>query len=254
VDTTATDAPAHGAPIPRLQVAVGRSLAPLWLPLAVGVMYFVRGWRIADAAPLRREYQRLRRESDAPLLVCANHLTLVDSALIAWALGSPWWYMRHFSALPWNLPERANFTRSIWQRIAVYLMKCLPITRGGERGEVAEVLAQFTALLASGEVGLLFPEGGRSRTGRVDLEAATYGVGRVVKSLPGCRVLCVYLRGEHQSDWSDLPPRGDVFHASLSCFEPHSERSGLRGSLEIGHQILTRLDEMERRHFEARAA
>lgn len=233
---------------------VGRILAPLWLPAAVAAMYFGRRWRLANAAETRREYRRLLSESRAPLLVCANHLTLVDSALIAWSLGSWWWYLLHFSTLPWNLPERANFTRSIWQRVAVYLMKCLPITRGGERGEVADVLAQFTALLASGEVGLLFPEGGRSRTGRIDLEAATYGVGRVVKALPGCRVLCVYLRGEKQADWSELPARDDVFHASLSCFTPHSERAGLRGSMEIGQQILSHLDQMEKRYFEEQAA
>ena len=38
---------------------------------------------------------------------------MVDSALIAWALGSPLWYVRHFAALPWNMPERRNFARSL---------------------------------------------------------------------------------------------------------------------------------------------
>ena len=62
---------------------------------------------------------------------------MVDSAIIAWALGSPGWYLRHFSALPWNVPERRNFAASPSQRVLVYLMKCVPITRGGDRAEVA---------------------------------------------------------------------------------------------------------------------
>lgn len=240
--------------MPRLQLILGRLFAPIWLPLAAAAMRFGAGWRIARVGEVRREYRRLRAESRAPLLVCANHLTLVDSAVIAWALGSIWWYVVNFDALPWNIPERANFAVSWWQRVLVYLMKCLPIPRGGERGEVAEVLTQFTSLLAEGEVGLVFPEGGRSRSGVVQVDATTYGVGRVVKALPGCRVLCVYVRGEGQTSWSDYPARGERFHVALSCFEPRPERGGLRGTVEITQQILARLAEMERRYFEQAAA
>ena len=106
-------------------------------------------------------------------------------------------------------------------------------------------LARVTWLLERGDVVLLFPEGGRSRSGRVELDSAAYGVGRVVKALPGCRVLCVYLRGEHQEGWSDLPRRGERFHARLAEIEPKSDRTGLRGSLEIARQIVARLSEME---------
>lgn len=247
----ARDLPASPPPsAPRLQLLTSWLLSPLWLPLAAAAMRFGAGWRIVDVREVRREYRRLRAESKAPLLVCANHLTLVDSAVIAWALGSTWWYLAHFDSLPWNIPERANFARSRWQRLLVYLMKCLPIPRGGARGEVAGVLAQFTSLLAEGEVGLVFPEGGRSRSGRVQADPATYGVGRIVKALPGCRVLCVYARGERQKSWSDYPARGERFHVGLSCFEPHIERGGLRGTLEVTRQILARLAEMERRYFE----
>ena len=121
------------------------------------------------AEEARREFRRLRSESRAPLLVCANHLTMVDSAVIAWALGAPWWYVRHFAALPWNLPERTNFADRGGSACSCLLMKCLPIdARRRPRGEVGRVLSRFTALLAHGEVGLIFPEGGRSRSGRVE--------------------------------------------------------------------------------------
>ena len=232
-----------------MQRRIAHLLSPLWLPLLAVAMRWGMGWRIANARRMRRAYRQLRRKSSGPLLICANHLTMVDSALVAWALGAPWWYVLNFDALPWNVPERANFARTWWQRAAVYLMKCIPIHRGGERGELAGALAHFTSLVATGDVGLIFPEGGRSRSGRIDPAASTYGVGRIVKALPGCRVLCLYLRGEGQTSWSRLPARGEVFHASWSVLEPHTEQKGLRGSLDITQQIVVRLAEMEQRYL-----
>ena len=227
------------------QRRVSRLLSPLWVPLAVAVMSHGMGWRVENARELRERYRRLRAESRAPLLVCANHLTLVDSFLVAWALGSPLYYLRHYAALPWNLPEERNFAASWWSRALVYVMKCLPIRRGADRKEGALVLARLAHLLARGEVGLVFPEGGRSRSGRVEVDAAAYGVGRLVKAVPGCRVLCVYLRGARQESWSDLPRRGERFRAALGTLEPKSDSAGLRGSLEIARQIVGRLAELE---------
>jgi 1-acyl-sn-glycerol-3-phosphate acyltransferase len=229
------------------QRRVGRLLSPLWVPLAAAAMALGRGWRVENARETRARYRRLRRESRAPLLVCANHLTLVDSFLVAWALGSPLWYLRHYASLPWNVPEERNFAATRTSRALVYVMKCLPIRRGADKREAARVLARLAHLLASGEVGLVFPEGGRSRTGRVDPEAAAFGVGRLVKAVPGCVVLCVYLRGARQHTWSDYPVRGERFRASLSLLEPKSDAGGLRGSLEIARQIVGRLAEMEQR-------
>jgi 1-acyl-sn-glycerol-3-phosphate acyltransferase len=207
-------------------------------------------WTIVGRDAVRAEYHRIRRQP-GPLLLCANHLTLVDSAIVAWALDSPLHYVWDFSRLPWNLPERRNFADNPLNRVLVYLMKCVPITRGSSREEVGRVLAKVTWLLEKGETVLLFPEGGRSRSGRVEVNAATYGAGRIVHALGGCRVLCVYLRGEHQRTWSDLPARGERFHVFLDCFEPKSERPGLRGSLEISRRILERLAALEERFFAA---
>lgn len=234
----------------RRQIRIGRWLSPLWVPLAVGAMRWGLGWRVENARELRDAYQLLRAESAAPLLICANHLTLVDSFIVAWAIGSPGFYLRHYDALPWNLPEHANFASSFWSRIAVYLMKSVPIRRGSARAEVAATLERFTWLLRQGDAGLIFPEGGRSRSGRVEPESAAYGVGRVVKALPGCRVLCVYLRGEHQESWSAFPVRGEHFKGSLATLEPKSDRSGLRGSLEIARQIVAKLADLERGHID----
>jgi 1-acyl-sn-glycerol-3-phosphate acyltransferase len=235
-----------------LQREVGRLLAWLWIPLVVGVLRLGMGWRIEGAREARRRFRQLRRGSPGGLLVCANHLTMVDSFVIAWALAPAWWYVVHYGSVPWNTPERENFARTWPMRALVWLMKCIPVRRGGDRREVGLVLARIAWLLGRGEAALIFPEGGRSRTGRVDTAATTYGVGRVARAHPGTRVLCVYLRGERQETWSDLPARGESFRVRVSELEPKSERRGLRGSLEVSQQVLAKLAEMEREHFDGR--
>ena len=235
-----------------VQRAIGRLLSAAWIPATVAVMRFWLHWRIEGMAAARRSYRSLRRAGDGPLLVCANHLTLIDSALVAWALGSPGWFLVHYAALPWNVPERRNFAGSLASRVLVYLMKCVPVTRGGDRRDVAAVLARLVYLLERDEVVLVFPEGGRSRSGRVEIENATYGVGRIIGELGRCRVLCVYLRGEHQDGFSDLPPRGERFHVRLACVRPTSGLEGMRRARDLSQQVVRTLAELERGHFDAR--
>lgn len=231
------------------QRAIGRLLSPLWVPLAVALMHFGLRWQIEGSAATRRQFRALVQTDDGPLVLCGNHLTLIDSALIAWALGSPGWFLTHYATLPWNVPERQNFAQSFASRILVYVMKCIPVTRGGDRDEVAAVLNRLVHLLQRGEAVLIFPEGGRSRSGRVDVENATYGVGQMIGMLPRCRVLCVYLRGEHQHSWGDLPPRGERFRVRLECLQPTSDLKGLRAARDVTHQIVHTLGRLEQQHF-----
>ncbi len=236
-----------------VQRTLGWMFAPVWLPATVAVMRFGFGWRIEREGMVeaRRTYRALRR-TGGPLLVCANHLTLVDSALVAWALGSPAWFLAHYAALPWNVPERRNFASSLVSRLLVYLMKCVPITRGGDRTEVGRVLVRLQRLLERGEVVLVFPEGGRSRSGVVEAEQAAYGVGRLIAALPACRVLCVYLRGERQDGCGDLPARGERFHVRVEDFRPISALHGMRRARDLAQQVTQRLAVLEQEHFESR--
>ena len=227
-------------------------MAPLWVPVVAAMLRVILGYQIDGRAALRHRYADLWRTRSGPLLICANHLTMIDSALIAWALGSPWWYVRHFAAVPWNVPERQHFAASVWARVLVYVMKCLPLTRGGSRATVAATLQRFTHVLAEGDAGLIFPEGGRGRSGRVDVDAAAYGVGRIVRSLPGCQVLCVYLRGERQATYGDMPHRGDRFRVHLELLHPTSSATGVRGDRDVALQIVRQLAAMEQQHFDDR--
>lgn len=235
-----------------VQREVTRLLSPLAFPLVLLALRFGLGYRIEGHRALRRSYRRVCSEIDGPMMICANHLTMIDSFVIAWAIGSPWWYLTHFRTLPWNVPEQANFAATLPLRILIYALKCLPIQRGGQRKQVSGVLSKLAHLIANGETVLIFPEAGRSRTGRVQVESAATGVGRIYRSLSRCSVVCVYLRGECQDSFSGIPARRDRFRGAISVVEPKTDQRGVRASRDIAQQILARLADMEREHFDAR--
>jgi hypothetical protein len=235
-----------------IQREVGRIAAPFWVPLTVFSMRFILGYRIQELKEFRSKFRRLREEADAPLLLCANHLTLIDSFIIIWALVPTWRMMIHFNEIPWNTPERRNFAATWLSRILIYLAKCIPISRGGERTDVALVLNRITYLLSRGEIALLFPEGGRSRTGRVTSQSLAWGVGRIVAAVPNCRVACIYLRGHTQETWGSIPNVGDRFYAEIECIEPKSDHRGARRSRDLVNQIISQLGRMEKDYFDGR--
>lgn len=235
-----------------IQRAVSMVTSPLWLLFTVIAIRFWFRYRVADLQTVRAQYRRIRAQTDAPMLVCGNHLTLVDSFLVAWALGSASHWLVHPDELPWNTPESRNFGTNPFSRALFFLLKCIPITRGGPRDGVGAVLTRVIYLLQRGETALLFPEAGRSRTGRVDVDAAAWGVGRVIGAVPHCRVLCVYLRGRRQTTWSDFPAKGDVLDVSLVCIEPKSDAKGVRRSRDLALQVTRQLQCMEEAYFDGR--
>jgi len=235
------------------QRVVGRLAAAVWLPFVVSLMRFVFRWRIRDAGRCRSEYAKIL-EDRRPLLVVANHLTMVDSAVIGWGFGSTIDHLVRYRGLPWNVPLQRRVESSWLWRTLAYVMKCVPVPRGGDRQEVAHVLERLAHLLRSGETVLMFPESGRSRSGRVDPEATADGVGRLIKEVEGCRVLCVYLRGDAQRTWSNLPARGDTFTIATRLVEPRTALRGLRASRDLATQVVRHLVEMERDCLESRAA
>lgn len=235
-----------------MQRVVSMVTAPIWLAFTVLTIRFYFRYRIADVRAVRAQYRRIRAQSDAPMLICANHLTLVDSFLVGWALGSGFYWLRHPDELPWNTPESTNFGKTWVARSLIFVTKCISITRGGRREDIGIVLERVKYLLTKGEAALLFPEAGRSRSGRVEEAAAAWGVGRVVGGVPGCRVLCVYLRGRQQETWSDFPVRGEILDASLVCIEPKSDAKGVRRSRDLAEQVTRQLARMEGDYFDDR--
>jgi len=236
------------------QHAVHRTVAwlagPLWIPLAAGVLRFGMGYRIDDLTRIRSEFRELRERTPGPILVCANHLTLIDSFLVGWAFAGPFRHLVRFRDLPWNVPEATNFAFTWWARGLAYLGKCIPIVRGGPRADVVRVLDRIGTLTRGGELALVFPEGGRSRSGKVEIDSAAYGVGRIIGAIPACRVLCVYLRGREQETMSATPKRGERFDVELACIEPKSDHRGARRSRDLAQQVVAQLARMEQNYFE----
>ena len=104
----------------RVQRAVARAIFPIAVTAVGLALRGILGYRIEGQRAVRRAYRRIWRERTGPILICANHLTLIDSFLIGWALGSPALYLRHFAALPWNVPERRNFAGSHRGGLAIF--------------------------------------------------------------------------------------------------------------------------------------
>jgi len=209
-------------------------------------------YRIRDVAAVRKRFRVLVRETEAPILICPNHLTMADSAILAWALGGPWWLLAHFRWVPWNVPELSNFAGVGLDRAAAYMVKCIPIVRGGPREHLSRALAKIEYVLSRGETALIFAEGARSRTGRIQPESTAHGVGRIVSAIPDCQVLCAYLRGDRQETWSTIPVRGDSFYVDFELFRPASEHSGMRRSRDFAHQVTDRLVRLEEKYFAGR--
>lgn len=233
----------------KIQYLVGWITYPFWGSLLIALMRFVGRYKIQQIREIRRRYKHLKRTVEGPILVCSNHLTKIDSVILNWSLASTWSYMKSFKIFSWNLPERANFYQNYILRTICYLGSCVPIDRGGSRDAVKKSLDKVTYLLKKGHTVTIFPEGGRSRTGRVDVDKFTYGVGRLVNKVKDCHVLCVYLRGHNQENYSDIPHRGARFYLNMELIKPESVHSGLRATRDVANQIVDKLVLMEQAYF-----
>lgn len=220
-------------------------LAPLYF-----VIIRLLGYRVRDVRKIRKECLAFLKNQDGPYIICANHLTMVDSFILTYAMLSLSDHLIHYQLIPWNLPERKNFQRNIFLTILCYLSKCIPINRGGDREEMKRTLDQCSHLLETNQILLIFPEGGRSRTGRINVEGFSYGVGRFIKEFEQCKVICVYLRGDHQHTYSMIPRFGERFTMKVEVFQPQpTAQNGLRAQRHYAEQIIHRLARMEEEYF-----
>ncbi len=220
----------------------------------LGPLYFsifrVMGYRVKDLRKVRQECARLFMDHEGPWIVCSNHLTMIDSLIITYALLSLPRQLLQYRQIPWNLPERDNFQRNIILAVLCYLAKCIAINRGGDREEMKKTLDKCTSVLEWNQPLLIFPEGGRSRTGRVNTEGVSYGVGRFVKDFENCKIMCIYLRGDSQDNYGFIPRLGERFTVNVEVLQPQlTEENGLRAQRFYAEQIIKRLARMEEGYF-----
>ncbi|MHB9097526.1 MAG: lysophospholipid acyltransferase family protein [Syntrophales bacterium] len=236
-----------------LQYLLGRLAAVVTASLIfLGVR--LRRYRIRDLKRIRKEVARLQKEHEGPWLICPNHLTMIDSVLISYGLASLGGHILRFRRVPWNLPERQNFQSNIFLAVLCYLAKCLPVNRGGSREELQRLLDKCRRVLRWKQSLLVFPEGGRSRTGRVNRENCSYSVGRFLDENRGCKVMLIYLRGDGQDAYGMIPRFREQFTMNVEVFDPGSGEGagGLRLQREYAQRIIERLAGMEDEYFAGR--
>ncbi len=236
----------------KLQIIIGKIMSFAVAPLYILYLRIIRGYRIRNLRQIRKQWKELTQEHAGPWLICSNHLTMIDSLIITYGLLSLADHFRHYGKIPWNLPEQANFYHSWSLRTICYLGKCLPVHRGGDRDKMRHTLASCRELLAAKQHLMIFPEGGRSRTGRINRDDYSYGPGRFLTEHPECRVLCVYLRGDRQDNYSNLPLRGDRFTMEIEAMAPElTTLSGLKAQRHYAGLIIGKLSQMEEDYFAA---
>ncbi len=235
-----------------LQKFIGRitvlMIAPLYFLVSRIFLY-----RVRDLKEIRRHCATEFAKHKGGWIICSNHLTMIDSFILSYAMFSLGQHIIHYKKVPWNLPEWNNYKNNIFLTILCYLSKCIPINRGGAREKMKESLEKCMYLLRNGETIMIFPEGKRSRTGRVDQEGFSYGVGRFIKNLEDCKVMCMYLRGDRQENYSAIPAWGEKFSVTMEIFTPQTaEGSELRVQREYAKQIIEKLTQMEENYFALR--
>jgi hypothetical protein len=67
-----------------------------------------------------------------------------------------------------------------------------------------------------------------------------------------CRVLCVYLRGDKQDNFTNYPPRGSRFHLAMEMVDVVRRTPGREGYAEIVGKLGRSIKRMEDAYFARR--
>ena len=159
-------------------------------------------YSIEDVEKLREDVWKKLDAHDGPVIWAANHLTLIDSFLVFWAL-FPFSKSLKNRLVPWSTPEYRNYyylggpVQRRLIRALMYLCRCIPFLREGE--DEASIRWRETAYQKCVQVlrdkGAVFVYPGRAS--RSQFEFTGPGLSTVVWTLRE-RFLCVYLRGDRQ--------------------------------------------------------
>jgi 1-acyl-sn-glycerol-3-phosphate acyltransferase len=226
------------------------------IPFCYSIIFifkYIMGYQIEGKQRIRNQFKAIIKENK-PLIICSNHLTFIDSALIIWALAPNIWYQFNYKYFSWNLPAGDFFGKKLYYRFIAFLSKCIFIHRDATPAHHNEILSICKDLLLKGEIITIFPEGKRSRSGRFDPTKLTYGVGKIIQNVPECRVLCVYIRGDKQESYSNYPLKKSHFYMSMNLLTPKSELPGREGCSEIVEQIAMVIKNQEEKYFNTRSS
>lgn len=210
------------------------------------VMRFIARYKIRNIRAFQAKVLSLTPDvGQRPHIICSNHLTLIDSMIITWAMCPILSAAGNFKRVPWHMPEFANFAKNLPLKIMCYLGKSIYVKRGGGSGDRRKSMDQVHWLLNENHTFCMFPEGGRSRTGRVEADSVTYSVGELIQLHPKARVLCVYMRGDAQQSWGKWPTLGDTIEADISELIFETPEAGRKGARDMSVKIIDELIKLE---------
>ena len=125
----------------RLQWRLSRVLVVPVSIVVAGVCRFYFRYRLdEDIDALRADIWKKLDAHDGPVIWAANHLTLIDSFLVYWAI-FPTSRLLEDRRIPWSTPEYTNYYKlggrwkSAFIRGLLYVCRCIPFLRGGEDEE-----------------------------------------------------------------------------------------------------------------------
>ncbi len=221
-----------------------------YIPLMgwVSLGYKIAGYRVLNQQKHRKLYWELTEQNELPLLICPNHMTFIDSIVLIYTFGNHFSYPFYFRRHPWNLVA-SEYLKNPLFRFVCYFSKCIFISREKEREQNYPTLNLSKNLLQNGEVLLIFPEGRRTKTGRFDESKLAYGVGRLVKELGECRVLCTYLRSDRLEKAASFPPRKSRFEMLTDVAHYKASDMGDDAVGEITRDVSRRIKALEEQYF-----
>ncbi len=222
---------------------------PVLYPTLVCWLRWVRKYRIKDLKSVRKQFKQIKQNHPGGLLVCPNHLTYIDSIILIWAFATPWSYFSNYRTMCWNLPKASNVQESWLYRSICYLGKCLLIPDDLQQAQATMEDASY--LLNTGQYVMVFPEGTRSHTGRINTENYVYGVGKLHADSPQSELLCVYLRGDKQQKASKMPKKSEQFSIQLKLVSISTELSGRRAMRDVATQMIDHLSRMETAYMDS---
>ncbi len=231
------------------QRVASRCLFVLFGPLMSFLFYFYFKYEAKDVSKIRSRYRQLLKEANGPVLICSNHLTLIDSIIQSILFNSTIGYLYNFKSLPWNLPEKKNFYHKFHWRLICYLGKCIPVVRGGSIKESKNSLSKMQYILKKGDTLSVFPEGKRSRDGKVDDENFSYASGQILEKNPNAKILCVYMRGNKDGGYGNFPKKGEDFYLEMDLIDCQSPLTGRRKARDLSTQIISKLKNMEGEYY-----
>ncbi len=243
-------------PLSRLEkfaIEVQRTLGwlALWLlgPVFVYAFHFTFKFHVKNMKDIRRRYRDLMASAKGPVILCSNHLTMIDSVLQTIILAPLRDYFLHYDRMPWNLPEAKNVEGRYAFRVITFLGKCFYIRRMADPKTSRKSVAKMNYVLARGDVLSIFPEGRRSRDGIIDDQNISYGVGQLLKDKSQATVICLYLRGKNHGRFGDFPQKNDELYVQIDAITLHSTLNGLRRVRDLSEQVIAKLKDMEKDFF-----